>query len=121
MLSVALDGARSPFTSPIAVYEATLGLCRVKRASVEAAQARIHDFLRLAGIRIVALAPEACDGALDAFSRFGKGRGHPAQLNMGDCFAYAVAKAHGTPLLYKGEDFAATDIPSAAPGHRSGR
>jgi ribonuclease VapC len=49
-----------------------------------------------------------------AFARYGKGRGHPAQLNMGDCFAYAVAKTHGAILLFKGEDFGQTDIRSAA-------
>jgi len=51
--------------------------------------------------------------AATAFERFGKGRGHPAQLNFGDCLAYAVAKTHGVPLLYKGTDFAFTDIRSA--------
>jgi ribonuclease VapC len=52
--------------------------------------------------------------ALAAFSRFGKGRGHPAQLNLGDCFAYAMAKNHRLALLFKGEDFDKTDIPLAA-------
>lgn len=50
--------------------------------------------------------------AFDAFFRFGKGR-HPARLNLGDCFAYALAKALDVPLLYKGGDFAMTDIRSA--------
>ncbi|MDP1027919.1 type II toxin-antitoxin system VapC family toxin [Sphingomonas sp. KR1UV-12] len=50
--------------------------------------------------------------ATDAFDRYGKGR-HPASLNYGDCMAYAVAKVAGCPLLYKGEDFARTDIRSA--------
>lgn len=48
-----------------------------------------------------------------AFTRYGKGRGHPAQLNFGDCMAYAVAKTKRVPLLYKGTDFASTDIDSA--------
>ena len=52
--------------------------------------------------------------ALAAFSRFGKGRGHPAQLNLGDCFAYAMAKNHRLALLFKGEDFDKTDIRLAA-------
>lgn len=47
------------------------------------------------------------------FDRFGKGRGHAARLNFGDCFAYALAKSLDAPLLYKGDDFAATDIVSA--------
>jgi ribonuclease VapC len=50
--------------------------------------------------------------AADAFARFGKGR-HPASLNYGDCFAYALAKSLNAPLLYKGGDFARTDIASA--------
>lgn len=53
--------------------------------------------------------------AVLAFTRFGKGRGHPAQLNFGDCMAYAVAKVHDAPLLYKGSDFAHTDIRAALP------
>lgn len=50
--------------------------------------------------------------ATTAFNRFGKGR-HPASLNYGDCMAYAIAQVAGCPLLYKGEDFARTDIRSA--------
>lgn len=50
--------------------------------------------------------------ALDAYLQFGKGY-HPARLNLGDCFAYALAKALDAPLLYKGDDFALTDIRSA--------
>jgi ribonuclease VapC len=48
--------------------------------------------------------------AVEAFDRFGKGIGHPAGLNFGDCMAYAIAKLHDVPLLYKGSDFAHTDI-----------
>jgi ribonuclease VapC len=49
-----------------------------------------------------------------AFVRFGKGR-HPARLNFGDCVSYALAQVRGLPLLYKGEDFAKTDVVSAVP------
>jgi ribonuclease VapC len=52
--------------------------------------------------------------ARSAFDRYGRGR-HPARLNFGDCMAYAVAKAHDVPLLYKGRDFAGTDIAAAFP------
>jgi ribonuclease VapC len=51
--------------------------------------------------------------AREAYRDFGKGSGHPAQLNFGDCFAYALAKVTGEPLLYKGNDFAHTDIAPA--------
>ncbi|MCC0804892.1 type II toxin-antitoxin system VapC family toxin [Methylobacterium sp. W2] len=53
--------------------------------------------------------------ACDAFARFGKGRGHPARLNFGDCMSYAVARHTKLPLLFKGDDFGQTDIPSAWP------
>jgi ribonuclease VapC len=48
--------------------------------------------------------------AQDAFGAFGKGKGHPAKLNFGDCMSYAVAKFHDVPLLFKGDDFRLTDI-----------
>jgi ribonuclease VapC len=50
---------------------------------------------------------------LDAFSVYGKGRGHPAGLNFGDCLAYALAKVCAEPLLFKGNDFSHTDIQTA--------
>ena len=53
--------------------------------------------------------------ALAAFSRYGTGRGHPAQLNLGDCFAYAMAKNRRTALLFTGDDFSETDIAPASP------
>ena len=52
--------------------------------------------------------------ARDAFRRYGKGQGHAARLNFGDCFAYALAKAEGEPLLFKGRDFSETDIEAAS-------
>ena len=51
--------------------------------------------------------------AYAAFAKYGKGTGHPAKLNLGDLFSYALAKSRGLPLLYKGNDFAATDVVSA--------
>lgn len=71
------------------------------------------SLLTQAGIETVSWTEQMADIATDAFLRYGKGQGHPAQLNFGDCMAYAVAKAHHAPLLYVGEDFALTDIPSA--------
>lgn len=51
--------------------------------------------------------------ARDAYRRFGRGTGHPARLNYGDCFAYALAIATGAPLLFKGDDFSRTDVVAA--------
>jgi ribonuclease VapC len=52
--------------------------------------------------------------AQDAYARFGRGNGAGGALNLGDCFAYALAKSRGLPLLFKGEDFRATDVEAAA-------
>jgi ribonuclease VapC len=63
-------------------------------------------------VRIASITPEQATMAREAYQRYGKGR-HPARLNLGDCFAYALAKARREPLLFKGEDFAKTDIEAA--------
>ena len=68
-------------------------------------------FIRRAGITIEPVTLEQGDMARQAFLDFGKGR-HRAALNFGDCFAYALAKATGEPLLFKGYDFALTDVNS---------
>ena len=73
----------------------------------------LDTFLERAAIELAAVDLEQAKVARRAFSRFGKGR-HPAGLNYGDCFAYALATVRGEPLLYKGEDFARTDAIAAA-------
>lgn len=62
-------------------------------------------------VEIVPLNERQAEAALAAWRRFGKGR-HPAGLNLGDCYSYAVARAEGLPLLFVGDDFAQTDIPT---------
>ena len=109
----ALDGAARKITSPLAVFEAVVGLCRVRHATIEEAEADVAEFLRLADITCQPISAEDAHEALVAFSRYGKGRGHPGQLNLGDCFAYAVARTHDAPLLFKGNDFTQTDIEPA--------
>ena len=105
-----LETAVAPITSPIAVFEAVAGLCRKRHTSVEEAAEDVRAFLAAAGVQPVPITPADAETALLAFSRYGKGRGHPAQLNLGDCFAYAVARGHQVRLLFKGEDFDKTDI-----------
>lgn len=64
----------------------------------------------------IAIAPVTVDQAQigsDAYRRYGRGSGHPANLNFGDCFAYALSRATGEPLLFKGDDFAQTDVLAA--------
>jgi ribonuclease VapC len=104
-----LEQATRPITSAIAVFEATLGICRKRHTSVAEAQVDL-DFLKVARVELVSIAADEASLALAAFARYGKGRGHPAQLNMGDCFAYAVARRHQTELLFQGDDFSQTDI-----------
>ncbi len=70
-------------------------------------------YLSKADIRQIPVDEEQAHLARLAFRQFGKGR-HPAGLNFGDCFSYALAKALGEPLLFKGNDFSKTDIESAA-------
>ena len=77
------------------------------------ASRRFDDLLRVAHIRIEPVTEAQARLAREAYRDFGKGSGHPAQLNFGDCFAYALARDANEPLLYKGTDFAATDILSA--------
>jgi ribonuclease VapC len=72
------------------------------------------DLLRLPPFRLVAPEPAEMDAAYAAFVAFGRGSGHPAELDFGDVFSYALAKVRGIPLLFKGSDFALTDIARAA-------
>ena len=74
----------------------------------------LNDLLRLPAFEVVAPGPTEMDAAYAAFVAFGKGSGHPAALNFGDVFSYALAKVRGLPLLYKGLDFMQTDIESAS-------
>jgi len=78
----------------------------------EAARARFEGFFRRFGIEIEAVTPELAAEARRAYRDWGRGN-HPARLNFGDCFAYALAKQRGEPLLFKGVDFARTDIEPA--------
>src|SRR5262245_16480506 len=70
--------------------------------------------LHRAAIQVVAVDTAQVEVARVAYRRYGKGR-HPAALNYGDCFAYALAQTSGEPLLFKGDDFAQTDVRAALP------
>ena len=80
----------------------------------EAGRERLERFFQLSGAEIVAVTPQQTEIAVGAFRRFGRGR-HRASLNIGDCFAYALAVATGHTLLFKGDDFTHTDIRAALP------
>jgi ribonuclease VapC len=109
ILAGRLEAARQPITSPVAVFEATVGVARKKACSVSVAKDFVLRFLVIGGVDVVPIGEREGLLALEAFDRFGKGR-HPAGLNLGDCFAYANARSRGAMLLFKGDDFARTDL-----------
>ena len=70
----------------------------------------LDDLIRLAEIEIALVTVEQARLARAAYRDFGRGSGHPAKLNLGDCFSYALAKEAGDTLLFKGNDFSHTDV-----------
>jgi ribonuclease VapC len=79
----------------------------------EIGRQQVEILLAESEIDVVGFEEDQLAHAIDAFMRFGRGRDHPAKLNFGDCMAYALAKSLDAPLLFKGDDFAKTDIISA--------
>jgi len=109
--SMAIGAATVRLLSAVTRVELT---CVVEGRRREEGRRRLDRFLALTSADIVGVTPEHAMIAIDAFRRFGKGR-HRAALNIGDCFAYALAFATDEPLLFKGDDFIHTDIKSALP------
>ncbi len=105
----ALEAAPFLSVSPTSVFETVAAIVRVRVCLVSDARVLVNDLLQEASIETAAITPEIGEAAITAFDRFGKGR-HPAQLNMGDCYTYALAKIMRQPLLFKGDDFGRTDI-----------
>lgn len=95
--------------SPVAAWETVVSLCRGHQVSESTARERFQSFVATFDFELVGIGERERHIALDAYSRYGKGQ-HPARLNMGDCFAYACAKTNDAQLLYKGNDFAQTDL-----------
>lgn len=108
---IAVDG--SPLISAGNLVELTIVLRTISAKSRLISDDWIDRFLRQAKIGVEPITQELAAIATDAHLRYGKGMGHPAQLNFGDCFSYALAKSLDAPLLYKGGDFARTDVKSA--------
>lgn len=95
--------------SPIVAWECVRAISKHHAIPPGEAAQRFARFETLAGFGVVGIGRPEQRLAVEAFERFGKGR-HAARLNMGDCFAYACARSHDLPLLYKGDDFTHTDI-----------
>jgi ribonuclease VapC len=109
------------FVSPLAKFEASAALSRQKAMAKTAnpkpspellrqAQKAVEAFVEDLDAEEIAITPEVERRALDASATYGKAVGHVADLNFGDCFAYACAKVLDVALLYKGNDFAHTDL-----------
>jgi ribonuclease VapC len=109
-LATRLDKAQDAKTSPLAIFEAVAAIVRKEQLSVARAEELVQEFLKRVAIEVLPIGADAHIMALWAFDHYRKGRGHRAQLNICDCFAYAMARQHGVPLLYKGDDFAHTDL-----------
>lgn len=122
LVAILLDEPEAPACAR-AIEEA--GVCRISAANLlEAgividtigdpiARRRFDQLIREADVRVELVTAEQAAIGRQAYRDFGRGSGHPAQLNFGDCFAYALAQAIGEPLLFKGDDFGHTDIRSA--------
>lgn len=107
-----LAASGSAQMSAASLVELTAVLQRYGRVEVHRMVDRLLDAW---GVEIVAFDATQARIAQQAYRDYGRGSGHPAALNLGDCFSYALATVSGRPLLYVGEDFGRTDIPSALP------
>ena len=111
----ALDASERRLTSGLVRLETVMRTATKLNIAVEDAQAAFDRLIGECGIEVMAITDDIARVAVEAFSRFGKGRGHPAQLNLADCMSYAAASVHGCPLLFIGKDFIHTDLSSALP------
>lgn len=105
-----IAGDDDPVMSAANLVETSIVLRGLKRISPDEAERWLDDFIKAAGIRIEPVTVDQAHAARSAHLQFGKGTGHGAALNHGDCFAYALAKKMDASLLCKGNDFVLTDI-----------
>ncbi|MEL7464882.1 MAG: type II toxin-antitoxin system VapC family toxin [Pseudomonadota bacterium] len=114
------EGDGPIFTSPMARFEAVVSFARAKSFGakgvrptpdeIDASAKVIDGFLASLRAREVSISEGVGKRAIEAARDYGKVVGHPADLNLGDCFAYACAKAYRLRLVYKGDDFSKTDL-----------
>jgi ribonuclease VapC len=108
-LADALESAERRLTSPVVRLETCMVLTSRLDVRPLAAQDLFDDFVSQSSVAECSIDERVGRLAVECFERYGKGR-HAANLNLGDCLSYACAKAHGATLLFKGDDFAQTDI-----------
>jgi ribonuclease VapC len=95
------------------ILEASMRLASLFGLAPSAADGLVNRLLREAAIAVVPITEDIGHAAVAAFDRYGRGRGTGGNLNFGDCLSYACAKAHNARLLFKGHDFARTDVAGA--------
>jgi ribonuclease VapC len=105
-----IDGSTRRLTGTHVRLECVMNIMRILGIAAESANGLFDEFVESAVVEIVPIADSTSQIAVSAFARFGKGRGHPAQLNFGDCLSYACAREHNAAILFKGRDFARTDL-----------
>jgi ribonuclease VapC len=105
-----LSGPGRKATSPLVILETTMRLSSLLSIHPDRVLADLNHFISQADIAIIAIEPADGEAAVRAFATYGEGRGHKARLNLADCLTYACAKSRALPILYKGADFAATDL-----------
>ena len=112
LFATAIDGAPVCRISAATFVEAA---AVIDKHHSPIASRRFDELLRQTNLIIEPVTEQQARIAREAYRDFGKGSGHAAKLNFGDCFAYALAKAMNEPLLFKGDDFKHTDVKSALP------
>jgi len=112
ILADKLERTGDNITAGHVILESSMRLSSLLDFSPTTADSLVTDLLRKTSTEVVPITEETAHVAVAAFERYGKGRGK-ARLNFGDCLSYACAKVHGARLLFKGDDFADTDIAKA--------
>lgn len=106
-ISDAIEQASLRLISAVSLVETAIV---IENRRGDAGKQALDSLLEKAAIEVMDVTLEQAEVARQAYAFYGKGRGHPAQLNFGDCFSYALAKTLDQPLLFKGNDFDKTDI-----------
>ena len=111
-LSAAIGSARRCYASGLVRLETVMRTASKLLAPIDAVEAAFDEIIEGGRINIVSISDGISRQAVAALAAYGKGRGHPAKLNLADCMSYAVAKAYRLPILFIGEDFIHTDLTS---------
>ena len=108
--SALLENTQNLSISAVTYFEASIVIDSLRQPVVSR---QFDDMIEKSRITIEPVTVEQAEIARQAYREYGKGSGHPAQLNFGDCFSYALARDKREPILFKGDDFVHTDLRSA--------